>query len=923
MAELTARLVTHRGTLRASGFLFESEVIGEGEARRRILALWQTKARVYGLKDGLLLLLHNPLLISTEEAIGTPFVYHEGFFLGAPVSAKEMRDLQAPFGSLVRVRGGTITFETLDENLLQKPENWIDTSGFEIVQGESLGAVPNKPALDAQPEVLDLREKLGGLPKPPAELNELLALLKTGKAPQRNPDASGFLRFSFRRVPGSVREWFRMLATLWPRITDQSESLTGAKRSVFATRPVSRLSIWLNSLVMRLARVSRFARVLGWRQGRYLSRVMDMFERGDMDEALRHAIPLSSIADSPIMRVSFGVPGIRQSLRINPAGRRSSSTIPLGQSLYSHLNQLYRSTFRRLEAQGRIEEAAFVLAELLRANEEAVAFLERHGKLRQAAEIAEARELAPEIVIRQWFVAGERQRAIRIARKTGAFHGAVLRLEKSHHPSAPDLRKLWAQSLAEAGNFALATDALWPLENERIHAVDWMRLAVDAGGKPGARALARLVGEARIDFPEWKSRASTLLEDDSPESASSRLEFAETLRKQSKCPETQTLARLAARAMLRDAGRGLPPLAPIPLRQLADFSGDGALRADIPTRQPGRKIELQDLSAPREYLVSADDCGSEQLFDAALLPNGRSLVALGECGMKLITREGRTIAHFDQPANRIVVSDSGSRAIALAHRGDSWHLSRVDLQSRRAGRWCDAEISHFAPSFDGSVWYLVSGQDVYAIDAGAPGLDALWRIPGVGRVVGPLTTTPSTMSLITFQDNNFWLWDYQLPQMRLKNKHPLAFSRALESVMRLRLLSCPDSGVLDASTVFPASQDAKGKVPLDQAQQILFRKNNREWIELLRLQSDEQVASDPVLAGHWFVVSTISQARTRILLFQLANANLPVIRLSVEIEGPAKASVRLDSGNLVIADDFGRLLVFELTYGERIRDIRQ
>lgn len=38
-------------------------------------------------------------------------------------------------------------------------------------------------------------------------------------------------------------------------------------------------------------------------------------------------------------------------------------------------------------------------------------------------------------------------------------------------------------------------------------------------------------------------------------------------------------------------------------------------------------------------------------------------------------------------------------------------------------------------------------------------------------------------------------------QMRLRNKHPLPFSRALESVAHLSLLTCPDSGVLDSSTV--------------------------------------------------------------------------------------------------------------------------
>jgi hypothetical protein len=40
------------------------------------------------------------------------------------------------------------------------------------------------------------------------------------------------------------------------------------------------------------------------------------------------------------------------------------------------------------------------------------------------------------------------------------------------------------------------------------------------------------------------------------------------------------------------------------------------------------------------------------------------------------------------------------------------------------------------------------------------------------------------------------------------------------------------------------------------------------------------------------------KAGTRILLYQVAKANLPVVRLSVKIEGPAKATVRLNSSNL-------------------------
>ena len=41
-----------------------------------------------------------------------------------------------------------------------------------------------------------------------------------------------------------------------------------------------------------------------------------------------------------------------------------------------------------------------------------------------------------------------------------------------------------------------------------------------------------------------------------------------------------------------------------------------------------------------------------------------------------------------------------------------------------------------------------------------------------------------------------------------------------------------------------------------------------------------------------------------------------------EIYGQVVPSVRLDASSLVIADDAGRLQVFDLTYGDCIRDLR-
>ena len=912
--------VVHRGRVSADGFFFAFNITTEREGIRRILSAWEPNARVYRVKEGFVLVLPRAVQVFAGETIGLALIRGKGFLTGVPLKEKEISSINQPFGTLVLSAGGSISTELLTDESREAAHRWLDTEGLKFVQGASLGTEPFGPIVAKPLELPNIRETLGRIPEAPLELKSLLARLK-GEPESNKRNRFGWLRsFSFRSIAGAAQGLVRGLRSLWPRNAYEAQSLTGSQQSVFATRAPSKLSLWLASAFNKFVMVTRLARVLGWRQGRYLSRVMQLFEQGDMDEALRHAIPLSSISDSPILRMTLGLPGVRQNLRLNPFGRRPSSAMVLGQSLYSHLHQLYRSTFKRLEAQGRIGEAAFVLAELLRANEEAVAFLERNGRLREAAEIAEARELAPEIIVRQWFVAGEKERAIQVARKAGAFHGAVLRLEKSRHPAAAELRKFWAQSLADAGNVAVAVDVLWPLESERSIAVEWMRRAAEIGGRPGARSLARLISVVQDGYRQFWPQALELLQSDSVEGAPARMEFAETLRKEPKSPQAQTLARLAARAALRDAGQGLHSLGPIPIRQLIDYSGDGALRADIPPRSHGRKVELNDLGTPRRYFIAANDRGSTQISDAVLLPSGSCLVAMGEVGLKLITREGRTIAHFDEPADRVVVSENGSRIITMARRGAVWSLARVDVLSRKATPWCHAEISHFAASFDGATWYVVCGQDLYAIDTTSQRFDALWRLPDLGHSVGPLTLASAKLDFVTNKDKNLWLWEYQLPQLRLKSKTLLPFSRPFETVREFRLASCSESGVLDCSAV-PDPQAATGsETQSTSTSQILFRKTNGSWNEFLTLV-DEQVVADPVVTTNWLALCVASQAAERILVYSYAKGAKPVLRIEIGIEGRCNPSVRFDGSLLTIADDLGHLRAYELTYGEQIRDL--
>ena len=913
--------VVHRGRVSADGFFFAFNITAERVAIRRILSVWEPNARVYRVKEGFVLVLPRPVLVFAGETIGLPLTRGKLFLTGMPLTEKEVRSVNRPVGTLVLSAGGSISTELLTDVNREAAHRWIDTGGLEFVRGISLGTGPLAPTVAKPLELPNIRETLGRIPEASQELKSLLARLK-GEPESNKRNRLGWLRsFSFRSIASAAQSVVRGLRSLSPRNAYETQSRAGSRQSVFAAREPSKLSPWLASAFNKVVMVTRLARVLGWRQGRYLGRVMQMFERGDMDEALRHAIPLSSISDSPILRMTFGLPGVRQNLRLNPFGRRPSSAMMLGQSLYSHLHQLYRSMFKRLEAQGRIGEAAFVLAELLRANEEAVAFLERNGRLREAAEIAEARELAPEIIVRQWFVAGEKERAIQVARKTGAFPGAVLRLEKSRHPAAPELRKLWARSLADAGNVAVAVDVLWPLESERSTVVEWMRQVAAVGGRAGARSLARLLSVTQDEHREFWPRALELLHGHSVEEAPARMEFAETLRKERKSPQAQTLARLAARAVLRDSGEGLHSLGPVPIRQLIDCSGDGALRADVPPRPHSRRAELNDLSTPRRYFLATNDRGSTQMSDAVLLQNGSCAVAIGEIGLKLITRDGRTIAHFDEPADCLVVSENGSKIITMARRGGVWCLSRVDILSRKATPWCHAEISRFATSFDGATWYVVCGQDLYAIDATSPRLDALWRIPDLGHLVGPLTLASAKLDFVTYKDKNLWLWEYQLPQLRLKSKTLLPFPHPLETVREIRLVSCSESGVLDCSTVLAPQTATGGETQSTSARHVLFRKTNGSWTEFLTLGADEQVQADPVVTNDWLALCLASKVETRILVYSYAKGAKPALRIEIGIEGRCNPSIRFGDSVLTITDDLGRLRAYELTYGEQIRDL--
>lgn len=897
MKRVLPRTLVHRGVVEAAAFLVEEAVPGETEARHRVLSLWTPGARVHRLPEGWLVRLPHAVLVRCQRAPGLPLVeveVPEGRALaGMPLTTAQLRALDPPDGAVLRLRGGAVAVDRLVEGEAADPASWLETGDFGVVATAPLGAPPEIPQIEELVNVaFDTREHLRDVPPPDPRLGEVLAALgkrKTspGRSTRRPRTSRG----------GALAHWLHGLAwslrSLWKGPKPRKERIPDAP---------GRAVVALQSLLSRMLVASRLSRLVGRRHAAYIQRMMEMFEAGDLQEALRHAIPLS--AGEALRGLPLRRPAPRSDLRIQLGKPRSRTSVSLAPDLYTELERIYRQAFHRLEAQERVEEAAFLLAEVLHANEEAVAFLERHGRLRLAAEMAEARDLPPGLAVRQWFLAGDRERARRIARRTGAFADAVTRLERSRqHEEARELRRLWAESLAGAGDYAAAVDVVWPVPDARGLALGWMDLAIEQGGPPAGRMLARKLAVVPEQFEKIRDKVLEILESWRAEGAATRLAFAETLLLGPATPEATTLARAAVRTIARDSGRLGARMPPARFRQLVTFAGDGALRADAPA------LAAQEPWTSRSEVwhvdVAAPDAGTMPAYDAAFLPNGLTAVALGEAGVRFVSRAGKTVAEIDQPAHRLIVSDHGDRLLALARRGDAWRLARIDVPARRGEVWCDARVDAFVPDYDGALWFVISGHELLAAETAAKRLGGAWGVQDLPGSVLSLARSPSRCSVLLGGDEP-QVWTYELPSLTLRRRDPVS----LPPDWRLRaqcFAVTSEGGLVEQSIGFDADARPVLRLQVHGRFDLDIPLPGQRW------------ASEPAVTTSWIASPVHSAEGTRVYLTHIESAR---VRLEVALGRTARVTLRLTSREVTLSDDRGRVLVLDLEYGLMRRDLR-
>jgi hypothetical protein len=882
MSEQRAALA-YRGTVEARGVLLPAGEVEPALLVPRLLPLLRGREQLAWVGEALLVRFAAPRWLRTEYAPGYVVCEEQGCLTTFPLRAgAEFRA-----GSLLWLRGGEIHVTHRGDWVDCDPSRWLSLGELEVLEVTSLGAPPSSPALPPPAPSTDVRRVLGVAPLS-AEASEARAALTTR--------SSSRLADTARRAV----QWLDALRRSWA-----ARRSAGADEAGVGLAPRSGPSLLDRAANLGLKLLSGLGLLALWvyPQQRYLRRLTDLFQ-SDVLEALRQALPLGGEPGNEPARLTVSPPGRRADLALRGRSQSAATFVPLAGDWEAHLRALYLRALRELERTGQIEQAAFVLAELLRDTPGALALLERHGKLRLAAELAEAREQPPGERVRLWFLVGEIQRAIDVAIRHDAFGDAIQRLDKRDRGAADRLRLVWADRRAAWGNYFGAAHLAWDVKEARGLVRRWLELACDDEGSTTHLAwVRRLVLDPEL-APRAHAALAPVLAAEDAEAAVDRSFLISELARHDDSEAVGTLIAPVLRAVLRDTvtTKAYTP-APDLLKNLLKRAP--ALRADWPDVDPSAQRHTDPTSFDTLRLT-LHERGTLDVRDVASLHGGRTLVALGTLGAMLLSRRGTRIVHWERlPVDALVPSTGGGRVITLAPSGELARVARLDLATRKLERWFELPIARHATQFDGIGWDVTVGglSPAYLrLDAAAEGARALFHVNpgpilllkhGVRGMAGEIGT-----DLLVSGDNGLEQWSYDLPGPTLRARRefvpggPGPLALANPGTMLWLDLRNPALPVLQGSHLGAAW-------------------DSFELGGLLEL-----VDANPRLACSDLRFAWVIHQRPTCVRVDVFHLRARSHTAQLDFEGASRVSVRVDDHLLVACDDVGRVLRVNLATRE-------
>lgn len=445
---------------------------------------------------------------------------------------------------------------------------------------------------------------------------------------------------------------------------------------------------------------------------RYIDKMLRLFDQKNWQEALRHAIPINE--SSPGLQEFLGQLKPRQNLDFTPPTHGASTSTSLqGLDL---LKSVYRKAYQQLIQAGQIDEAAFVLGELLGDAAGAVDLLEKHQRLEAAARLATLKGLPASLQVRLWFQAGQHAKAIQLARRYGVQAEALQILARKNPQLAEQFRAVWATDLADAGSLSQALSVGWPVRQRLEDYERWLRQALASPGPASLEALLHGLQDGdlcqRLQLPQ---KLEELFRDHDLVSQPRRralLERLSTTWVDTKHPQLKSWAAETARRVMRQSNSPIPLGDTRVLEFLINLSGDPWLRVDRPATLK------EKIPALGRWSETIDQQGLTPTYDLLWLGDGRLLVALGQAGLVLLSRNGGVAQRFAQPAYGLV---AGERPLVL----NGCNLSR--LEGSNLSFWCQGQFDGGWEEHDGYHWLVWWGQQLYTVDLTAPDWRALYQ----------------------------------------------------------------------------------------------------------------------------------------------------------------------------------------------------
>jgi tetratricopeptide (TPR) repeat protein len=253
-------------------------------------------------------------------------------------------------------------------------------------------------------------------------------------------------------------------------------------------------------------RVPRLSEALLGRQEAALRELLRKFREGNLDEALRRALPLGSPGDRGVEPGGDRLPwnNLIFNLREVLDSGRGSAELWLGSAqVHAELTREYRKAAEDATRRGDWRRAAFIYGKLLRDYRAAAAVLERGGLYREAAILYLEKLSDATAAARAFEAAGEIDRALQLYRQRGEHvaAGDLLRRAGEEELALEEYR-VAAAHLAAADNHLAAGDLLRDRGRRPDLALEFF--AAGWARRPAASALGCLLRlmEVHADDPQ-------------------------------------------------------------------------------------------------------------------------------------------------------------------------------------------------------------------------------------------------------------------------------------------------------------------------------------------------------------------------------------------------------------------------------------